>query len=383
MNVLTVIDNFVPPSVERTGLRGIAALLRRLAARGCNLHVLTSVSRYADPTWPRWVADMQGAGLTIHARPQPLRRWPRLGFLIERFSSAFEVMKLQRTVRFDIIHEFSSLPLLANRTALYGCFDAVTIHSLITDNETWLANPGWCVRWPDLVLCAGRLDYEALARRRGHAAAYMPIGIDLAPVKEAVRAATPRDLRKPVVLYIGPLDDRKGAGALTAAAPTILRQCQGARLVVVTQGMSGPGYDYPRARDRFLAGLGEFRASVELHEGERDIPALLAQADIYVHPLTTMHGTLHQPATLLEAMAAGLAVVSSDLPGIRDIITPEVDGLLAPPGDSERLAGCIVALLQDSELRAALGDRAKQRSEAYDLEACADELLDHYCAMLE
>ncbi|MEZ5139073.1 MAG: glycosyltransferase [Acidimicrobiales bacterium] len=57
---------------------------------------------------------------------------------------------------------------------------------------------------------------------------------------------------------------------------------------------------------------------------------------------------------LLEAMAAGAAIVASDLSGYRLVARPDVDGLLVPPGEVEALAGALRTVLADPVRRSAL-----------------------------
>ena len=61
-------------------------------------------------------------------------------------------------------------------------------------------------------------------------------------------------------------------------------------------------------------------------------------------------------------LAAGRAVVASDLPGYRSVITPGSNGVLFPPGDVAALGQAITALVQDADRRRALADRGRARS---------------------
>jgi glycosyltransferase involved in cell wall biosynthesis len=61
---------------------------------------------------------------------------------------------------------------------------------------------------------------------------------------------------------------------------------------------------------------------------------------------------------MLEAEAAGLPVVSSDLRGVPDVVLDGTTGLLAPPGDDAAFAGCVRALLDDPARRNAMGEAA-------------------------
>lgn len=65
------------------------------------------------------------------------------------------------------------------------------------------------------------------------------------------------------------------------------------------------------------------------------------------------------PNSLLEAMASGLAVVASDIAGVREVVAPGC-GLLVPPGDPVALASALERLASDPELRARLGGAARQ-----------------------
>jgi glycosyltransferase involved in cell wall biosynthesis len=59
---------------------------------------------------------------------------------------------------------------------------------------------------------------------------------------------------------------------------------------------------------------------------------------------------------LIEAMAAGVPVIATDVPGIRDVVRHEHDGLLVPPGQPERLANAITRVVTEPGLRRRLID---------------------------
>src|SRR5262249_52521685 len=70
------------------------------------------------------------------------------------------------------------------------------------------------------------------------------------------------------------------------------------------------------------------------------------------------------PNGVLECMAAGKAIVASDLPGIRDALGPYTGGVLFPPGDHVRCAQLLLELLRDKEKREALGAAHQARIRA-------------------
>jgi len=83
------------------------------------------------------------------------------------------------------------------------------------------------------------------------------------------------------------------------------------------------------------------------------------------------------PVVLMEAMAMEIPCVAPWVNGIPEIITHEADGLLVPPGDAEALARAIARLMDDAELRRALGQKARLKvREKFDLQRNTEHLAD-------
>ncbi|MFQ5589261.1 MAG: glycosyltransferase family 4 protein, partial [Nitrospiria bacterium] len=99
-------------------------------------------------------------------------------------------------------------------------------------------------------------------------------------------------------------------------------------------------------------GLGDFVSftGVQPHE---TIPALLREADCLVLP-SLSEG---MPNVVLEAMASGLPVVASNLPGIREVVQDGETGLLAEPGDARGLAKKLMTMIHEPEQRREMGRR--------------------------
>ncbi|MCJ7544748.1 MAG: glycosyltransferase family 4 protein [Phycisphaerae bacterium] len=89
-----------------------------------------------------------------------------------------------------------------------------------------------------------------------------------------------------------------------------------------------------------------------------DVVAILGAADVFV--LSSKRETFG--LALLEAMAAGLPVVASDLPALDDLFTDEREGLKVPPGDPEALAAALARVLDDTELARRLGEAGRERA---------------------
>jgi glycosyltransferase involved in cell wall biosynthesis len=67
------------------------------------------------------------------------------------------------------------------------------------------------------------------------------------------------------------------------------------------------------------------------------------------------------PRTLLEAAACGRAILTSDVPGCRDLVRDGIEGLLVPPGDAAALAAALTRLAADPALVARMGAAARAR----------------------
>jgi glycosyltransferase involved in cell wall biosynthesis len=96
-----------------------------------------------------------------------------------------------------------------------------------------------------------------------------------------------------------------------------------------------------------------------------EVPNLLSTGDVFLNTTTIDNS----PVSVLEAMASGLAVVSTDVGGIPYQIKNERDGILVPPGDPDAMAAAVMRLLSEPSLAARLSRNARQKAEAYSWDA--------------
>jgi glycosyltransferase involved in cell wall biosynthesis len=111
-----------------------------------------------------------------------------------------------------------------------------------------------------------------------------------------------------------------------------------------------------------------------------DMPAFLNQVDIVVLPsLWEGFGV-----SVLEAMAAGKAVIASRVGGLTELVSDTVTGLLVPPRDVDGLANAIAQLAGDRNLLQEMGRRGKERLQAnFTVEHMAKQNEDYYYGLLE
>ena len=183
----------------------------------------------------------------------------------------------------------------------------------------------------------------------------IPNGVDVERYRRAVALSRWQDGKQNIV-FIGRHEPRKGLLHLLKAY-RILRKtgCQ-CRLLVVG---SGPQEREARryVMTRRLVGV-EFLGRVT----DTEKAQLLKTADVFVAPST---GQESFGIVLLEAMAAGAAIVASDIHGYKGVVKRGEQGLLVAPGHPKELATAIGRLLMDDPLRAAMSVSGAARAEAY------------------
>jgi len=145
----------------------------------------------------------------------------------------------------------------------------------------------------------------------------------------------------------------KGLQFLLEASREILRVLPEARLLLAGKG---PQEENLRQQAEAL-GIGK---SVLLPGFREDIPRVLNTIDVFVFPsLQEALGT-----AILEALAMGKAVVASRVGGIPEVVEEGKTGFLVEPGNPAAIAGKVLLLLKNPELRGQMGDRGRRFVEA-------------------
>ncbi len=175
----------------------------------------------------------------------------------------------------------------------------------------------------------------------------------------------------PCVLSVGRLIPKKGFGDLVAALALVHRQGLAFRAVIVGDGPLAAALHADIER-LGLARHITLRGPVDL----ATMRTLYEDADVFALPCVVAADGDRDgiPASLMEAMAAGLPVVSTPVSGIPELISPEA-GLLPPPHDPAALAEALVALLRDPPRRLAMGEAGRRIvAESFDVAGTAAEL---------
>ena len=101
------------------------------------------------------------------------------------------------------------------------------------------------------------------------------------------------------------------------------------------------------------------------------VPALMPSLDLFL--MTSVPHSEGVSTTVLEAMASGIPVVSTDVGALSEVVVDGVTGRIVAPLDDRAMVEAVVALLDDVEACASMGAEARRRAtERYDVEVCAD-----------
>lgn len=159
----------------------------------------------------------------------------------------------------------------------------------------------------------------------------------------------------PVVTYAGRFIRPKGVQTFLDIARRLSARGTQAQFMIAGSGpLDGFVREFVASRD--------LAANVRLLGWHNDVPALLAASDVLCLP-TYYEGA---PVILQEAMAAGTAVVASDVPGPQDLIDDRNNGILVAAGDIDGFCSAISNLLADEAWRRELAARARTHAALFD-----------------
>lgn len=159
----------------------------------------------------------------------------------------------------------------------------------------------------------------------------------------------------PTALFFGQIKRSKGLDLLIESMRGVVDRLPDARLVIAGRAWRDEVEIYRDAIQR--SGLDE---AVDFRHGfvsEADVPALFGAADLVVLP----YRRIYQSGVLLMAMSYGRAVLTSDLPAMREVVDDGVNGFTFHDGDATHLALRLTELLQRPESLAAAAETALER----------------------
>jgi glycosyltransferase involved in cell wall biosynthesis len=313
---------------------GLAAFgfLSELARRGHDLHVLAGRVELAAPL---------PENVLLHATGDA----GRIGFM-RALRRTYR--RLQSEAPFDVVHQLNPVEVGVSLAIPRGG-TPVVLGPYVPDWPSWAPGGGGEARGEPL-----KRPLRAAQQRRAAAALISspaaepklavrpPQVVELSPGIDDVRLAPgpPRDGQD--VLFLGNLEPRKGILVLLDAFAQLAPDLPDARLLIAGDGTLAEAVRAKAAelpRTELLGAVGRER-----------LPETMRSCDVFCAP------SFGEPfgITALEAMACARPVVATDAGGLAHLVS-EAGGRKVPPGHAPALAGALMELLADAELRRAMG----------------------------
>jgi glycosyltransferase involved in cell wall biosynthesis/ribosomal protein S18 acetylase RimI-like enzyme len=339
----------------------------------------------------QWTSELEADGIRHVSWRHATRAW-------DPSSDAhafFELLKILKREKFDLVHthtpkagimgrvaaQLAGVPCVVN--SVHGFYATPEDHPL--KRYSVLGLERLAARFSDLELYASEEDL-AWARRIGVVKSarsrFLGNGVDLhrfdpKAVPAERLSALRKDLGIPeearVVGAVGRLVAEKGYRELFAAARNVRRVMPETRFVV----LGAP--DEAKADAISNDEMEDAREDITFTGWVADVRDFLAIMDVFVLP-SWREG---QPLSAIEAAAMAKSLILTDIRGCREVARHDVEGLLIPPHNADRLTSAITRLLRDEGLRERLGSAARMRAiDRFDENRIAGELVSEYRNLL-
>jgi glycosyltransferase involved in cell wall biosynthesis len=274
--------------------------------------------------------------------------------------------KLYRRLQPDIIHQITL------RSILYGGMASLFVREpaivngvtglgyLFTDCDPKIRALRKSVLWALWALRQGRCqtylfqnpDDKRLFRQNGVADSSNGVLIKGSGVETEKFRQRPEPSGTPIVLFPARMLWHKGVQEFVDAARIVNRNGQDVRFVMV----GDTDADNPAGVSAEQLKQWEYEGVIEWWGYQESMPDVFAQSHIVCLPSKYREGV---PKVLIEAASCGRPIVTTDMPGCREIVQDGENGILVPAGDSGAVADAIIQLLEEAELRAKMGDRGR------------------------
>lgn len=364
MKVALVIDSLSKGGAERQALLSA----RLLAERGCDVELIRyhlAEDEY-DPS-----ACAPARAVLMEKRGRPLRFF-------------WGLLRHLRRGRFDVVHAFKETP------CIYGCLAGALarVPVRLAGYRAQVKLPGVTrrlLRWVDRVSAAWipnspavaktLIEYLGVDEARLHV---VPNAVDVSVLRSSLsggdarrRLDVPADA--PTVAIIAALRPEKNHELFVRMAGMVGRDIPIARFLIV--GDTDRSDSAAKTRLCELAALCGVADRLHFLGQRSDMGDVLAAVDVSV--LTSDHEGLSN--ALLESMAVGKAVVTTDYRGADDVVAQGVNGFITPRGEPAAMAECVKRLILDPALRMRISEQARRTvAERFSVEAMADGLLAVY-----
>ncbi|HEX2862676.1 MAG TPA: glycosyltransferase family 4 protein [Lacunisphaera sp.] len=349
-------------------------LARLYVRRG---HQVTLISR----RWPGWADDETVEGVRLLRVPGFDHRRHLWQNLILDACWGWRVLRALPPADI-LITNTVTLPVFVRRLRCRAGLLVVNLNRFPKGQVRWYGRAARIQAASGIIAAAASRQAPALA----HLVRLMPNPVDCSLFAEPASARS--DNGALIIGFMGRIHPEKGLRTLVRAAVLLAQHADLPPWRIVLRGPTeiarGGGGDEFVARLRSEAPALWREDRVALAPALNDVTELASayrSLAIFCYPTEAAEGEAH-PVAVLEAMAAGLPIVATDLPCFADQLRPDENALLVPAHDAAALATTLARLLRDADLRSALASRAREAIWALDDAVIADQHLADFESLL-
>lgn len=356
----------------------IIALAREARRRGHEVHILAACSGDQGELFPqtrpvtRRVMSIPIAGAVARVGLSPTS-YARIKGILQR--EAFDIIHLHEPLTPSITWWTLWHASRLSQTVTIGTFHAYH------ERPNWLyarGRPifGHLFSRLDGLIAVSEAAREFACRMFPGNYRVIPNGVDLHRFGRTNQTEKSDPHRPLTILFVGRLDKRKGFPILLEAFLALKPLYPQVRLQVVGPFSPKEGEYYQKiAQARHVTDL-----DLLGYVSPEELPTFYQQADIFCAPSI---GFESFGIVLLEAMAAGLPIVASNIAGYRTVLTDGREGWLTPPGEPQALAQMLARLIEQPRLRQTMGQQGRLTASRYSWEQIGAEILEAYRETIE
>lgn len=308
---------------------------------------------------------------------------------VKEFFSLFELFRLIRRLKPDLVHLVTIKPVIYGGIAARLAKVRIVIGAISGLGYVFI-NDGMILRFvrklsemayrlafanPRAMAIFQNKDDRSFFIKRGLVKIEKTVLIRGSGVDTNVFKRRPEPAGEIVVTLASRLLWDKGVGEFVAAARLLKERGVSARFVLVGDTDAGNPRAVPETQLTAWRDLGV----VEWQGSRKDMPEVFAASHVVCLP-SYREGL---PKVLLEAAASGRPLIATDVPGCREVVRDDVNGILVPPKDAPRLADAIERLVSDPELRCRFGQQSAILAESdFSLSRVLQETLAFYSRLI-
>jgi len=356
--------------------RCLLSIAEGLVSRDDEAHV-------ALPNEGDLVGELRRVGATVHILDTVVFRrdiFSAKGILrlLKAPASIYRLARLMRREKYDLVHTNTGV-------TVGGAVAAKIVHiPHIWHFREILSEFGLFLRIHELAvsLLSDRIIFITEAVReqfsRSRIRKMSKVIHDGIPTADFESTLAERENGRIVITTIGLLAPYKGQNVFLAALASAIGQGVDLEAYIVGD-VYGDRHHYRKSLESLAKEL-DLSDRVHFTGFQEDVQPFLEKCNFFVIPSIREEGL---GIVILEAMAAGRAVIASNGGGTREIIDDGIDGILVPPADSDRLAEAICRLARNTEERRKLAARGKEKvKEKFSEEAMIASVIDFYHEVL-